>query len=87
MYVELTKVSGKGQVVIPQSIRESLKIKAGARFAVFGQDDTIVFKKVDLPTIADFKRLTEETSKIAKRKGIKKSDVEKAIREVRFKKK
>jgi AbrB family looped-hinge helix DNA binding protein len=48
MKVELTKISLKGQVVIPQRIREELSIEAGNRFVVYTVDGSIVFKKLDL---------------------------------------
>jgi AbrB family looped-hinge helix DNA binding protein len=86
MEVELTKISQKGQVVIPQDIRKKLGIKTGTRFAVFGEKDTVIFKKVEMPSIEDFKKLTEKTSRIAKKRGITKKDIEEAIREVRSKK-
>jgi len=48
MDVEVTKMSPKGQVVIPHRIRDELRITAGNRFFVYVKDDTIVFKKLDL---------------------------------------
>lgn len=73
--IQLTTTSPKGQVVIPQEIREELKIESGTKFAVYGKDDTIVFKRVEMPTIKDFERLVDFGVKFAKRKGIKESDV------------
>ncbi len=51
--VEVAVVSEKGQVVIPQEIRERLKISAGTRFAVYGRGDLVIFKKLELPAIKD----------------------------------
>ncbi|MBI2580751.1 AbrB/MazE/SpoVT family DNA-binding domain-containing protein [Candidatus Woesearchaeota archaeon] len=73
--VQITTTSPKGQVVIPQEIREHLKIEAGTKFAVYGRGDTIIFKKVELPTVKDFERLTSFGSAFAKKKGIRESDV------------
>lgn len=53
MEVELAKISQKGQVVIPQKIREALGISQGDRFVVYAKDDAIVFKKLDLPAADD----------------------------------
>lgn len=83
MDVELTKLSPKGQIVIPQNIREELKIKSGTRFAVYGQGDTIIFKRIEMPSVEDFKKLTRKTSKMAKSRGITKKDVDEAVKEVR----
>ncbi len=73
--VELTTTSPRGQVVIPKSIREKLNVKEGTRFAVYGRGDTIVFKKVEMPTIEDFDRLVDFGVEFARKKGIKKQDV------------
>ncbi|OYT53059.1 MAG: AbrB family transcriptional regulator [Candidatus Altiarchaeales archaeon ex4484_2] len=83
MNVELTRISGKGQLVIPQEIRKQLKIKKGTRFAVYGQDDTVILKKIQLPTLEDFNQLTRKTSEIARKKGITKKDIDKAIQETK----
>jgi AbrB family looped-hinge helix DNA binding protein len=37
-----TRVSSKGQVVIPEDIRKRLKLKSGSRFVVVGKDDVII---------------------------------------------
>ena len=50
-------IGPKGQVVIPQEIREQMKIESGTKFAVYGRGDTIIFKRVELPTVRDFERL------------------------------
>ena len=38
-----TKMSSKGQVVIPEDIRKRLNIKVGAQFVVVGEKDVIIF--------------------------------------------
>ena len=48
--IEFTKISSKGQIVIPKRIRQILKLEAGALFAVNEQGNNILLKKVDLPT-------------------------------------
>ncbi len=73
--VQMTTTSPKGQVVIPQEIREEMKIESGTKFAVYGRGDTIVFKKVELPTVKDFERLARSGRVFAKRKGIREKDV------------
>ncbi len=73
--VQVTTTSPKGQVVIPQEIREDMRIEAGTRFAVYGRGDTIIFKRVELPTVKDFEKLAKFGSEFAKKKGIKEADV------------
>lgn len=73
--VQITTTSPKGQVVIPQEIREQMHIQSGTKFAVYGRGDTIIFKKMELPTVKDFGKLAWFGRSFAKRKGIKEKDV------------
>lgn len=73
--VQMTTASEKGQVVIPQEIREELGIESGTKFAVYGKGDTIIFKRVDMPTAKDFEKLATFGRKFAKKKDIKEKDV------------
>ncbi len=46
--VEFTKVSTKGQIVIPRDIREEMGIKSGSVFSVLHpKNDMIVLKMID----------------------------------------
>ncbi len=82
--VELTTISMKGQVVIPQDIRKELEIKPGTKFAVYGKKDMVILKKVKIPSVEDFEKLVDYGIKFAKAKGIKsEEDVERMIHEAR----
>ncbi len=81
--LEITSVSSRGQVVIPQKIRDKLRIIEGEKFVVLGEDDTIVLKKLEVPSFRGFDKLLKKTREFAKRKGLKESDVEESIRELR----
>lgn len=81
--VATTKMSSRGQVVIPEEVRERLGLKMGAQFVVVGEGDTVVLKAIRAPSMKDFDHLIGEAQKAARRAGLKKSDIEKAIREVR----
>ncbi len=48
---EITTMSEKGQVVIPQEIRKHFGIKPKTRFVVFAVDNNIIMRKIDLPVI------------------------------------
>ncbi len=85
--IATTKLSSKGQIVIPESIRESLHMEAGTQFLVFGLDDTIVLKTITLPPASKFKSLLAKADKAAKAAGLKKADVSNAISQVRKAKK
>jgi AbrB family looped-hinge helix DNA binding protein len=44
-------VSDKGQVVIPQSIRQKLGIKRKTKLLVYGYKDGVVMKKIDTSNV------------------------------------
>ena len=47
--IEVTSVSSRGQIVIPQRIRARMKIQTGAKFVVIVEDDTLVLKQLEMP--------------------------------------
>lgn len=47
MNIEITRLSSKGQVVIPGNIREKLELSEGEVLAVSAQDNMIVLKKIE----------------------------------------
>jgi len=50
---EITTMSAKGQVVIPQSVREKLKLGPKTKLIVYGEGDTIIMRKVQLPDLKE----------------------------------
>ncbi len=85
--VATTKMSSKGQIVIPEKIRKQLKLKTGAQFVVVGENDVIILKSISPPSIDDFHNLIAEARKKGKQAGIKKSDIKEAILKSREKNK
>jgi AbrB family looped-hinge helix DNA binding protein len=81
--MKTTKLSKRGQIVIPQGVRKDLRLAEGDQFLVYGTGDTIVFKKLELPSIEELERLTSWGKKFAKKKRITRRKVAKAIREIR----
>jgi antitoxin PrlF len=79
--VETTSMSSRGQVVIPQAIRDMLHLDPGEKFIVIGEDDTILLKRLELPSALD--ALLKKTRALAKEKGITQRDVEDALKRVR----
>jgi len=84
--VSTTKMSSKGQVVIPENIRKQLNLKEGAQFVVLGEKDVVILKNITPPSMDDFDELIVKARKSAKKAGLKQSDVEDAILKVRGKK-
>ena len=84
MEVELTRVSEKGQVVIPSSLRRLMKIEKSDQFLVFGEGNTIILKKVEKPAFKkSFEQIANPLQKAAKQVGLTRKDLENAIRDVR----
>ncbi len=78
-----TKMSSKGQVVIPEDIRRELGLNAGTQFIVVGEDDVVILKMVKAPSMKDFDRLVRKARAQAKAAGLKRSDIASAVAEVR----
>jgi len=83
--IEVTSISSRGQVVIPRKIRERLNLQEGEKFVVVGENDTIVFKKLGVPSFKGFDKLLNKTREFAKKKGLKESDLSESIKESRRK--
>ena len=49
---DVTVVSEKGQVVIPQTIRKRLGIGPKTKLLVYGYEDAVIMKKLTVPDVA-----------------------------------
>jgi len=81
--LETTRMSSKGQVVIPEAVRNRLGLKAGAQFVVVGEKDVVVLKALGPPSMAEFDDLIAEARRQARRAGLKRPDIAAAIAKVR----
>ncbi|HOV74602.1 MAG TPA: AbrB/MazE/SpoVT family DNA-binding domain-containing protein [Candidatus Hydrogenedentes bacterium] len=81
--IATTKMSSRGQVVIPESIRDRLRLGPGVQFAVFAQGDVVMFKVINPPSADEFARLKRELQRQVRQGGLKQSDIPKAISKVR----
>ncbi len=81
-----TKMSSKGQVVIPEDIRIKLGLTTGAQFIVLGEDDIVIMKTINSPSMRDFDTLIRKARKNAKLAGLTQSDITRAVNEVRSEK-
>ena len=80
-----TKMSSKGQVVIPEEIRNRLGLKTGVKFVVLGERDVIILKAAAAPSMAEFNDLISKARKQVRKTGLKRSDVDEARKRVRGK--
>ncbi|MDP4012448.1 MAG: AbrB/MazE/SpoVT family DNA-binding domain-containing protein [Candidatus Nanoarchaeia archaeon] len=83
--LEVTSLSSRGQIVIPQGVRDRLDLHSGEKFVVIGEADTIILKKLEIPSFKGVDKLLKKTRDLAKKKGLKPSDVDEAIKRVRAK--
>lgn len=85
--VEITKMSSRGQVVVPQKAREESGAGEGTIFAVFGSKDAIVLKKIEIPDkeklIKDLEKISKEGRKRAEKLGLKEEDVPRLVHKLR----
>jgi AbrB family looped-hinge helix DNA binding protein len=58
--MELLKLSAKGQIVIPQEMREELEMREGTIIALERAKNMIVIKKVDTELVDKIKRSLED---------------------------
>lgn len=82
-----TKMTSKGQVVIPEETRKRLGMQPGTQFMVVEGKDALIFKVIQPPSMEDFDKLLAEARRQARKAGMKKSDIVDAIKQVRAKKK
>ena len=78
-----TRMSSRGQVVIPEEIRDKLGLKAGTQFVVVGNRDVVILKAISAPSVKEFNDLIGEARQQARRAGLKRSDIEAAVARVR----
>jgi AbrB family looped-hinge helix DNA binding protein len=80
---EVTSLSSKGQVVIPERIRKILNLTIGSKFVVITDGLNLLLKPLEEPKIEIFKELIAASRKFAKKEKIKKQDLEKTIKDIR----
>ena len=83
--VATTRMSSKGQVVIPEQIRIKLGLRAGVQFVVVGSPGVVILKTISPPDPADFDGLVADARRQARAARMRPADVARAVREVRKK--
>jgi AbrB family looped-hinge helix DNA binding protein len=80
-----TKLSSKGQVVIPEEIREKMQLHTGDQFIVIAEKDVVILKVITCPDLSEYSELIGITREVAKKVGLTKKDIKDAIVETRKK--
>jgi len=78
-----TKLSSKGQIVIPEDIREAMGLEPGVQFAVVYQGDSILLKVISEPSMKKLKALREKVRRQAQKAGVTDDEIHNAISDSR----
>jgi AbrB family looped-hinge helix DNA binding protein len=81
--VETTTLSSRGQVVLPQDVRERLNLKEGDKFLVMAEEDTVILKAIKPIPKEKFESMLEATREAVKKAGITPEDLNRTIERVR----
>jgi AbrB family looped-hinge helix DNA binding protein len=79
-------MSSKGQIVIPEEIRNRMGLQSGTQFVVVGDRDVVILKAISVPSMKEFDNLIAQARQQARKSGLRKSDVDAAIAKVRGRK-
>ncbi len=78
-----TRMSTRGQIVIPEEVRQAMQLRAGDSFVVVGRDDTIILKTVRMPSLDGLDDMLREVRAKARAAGLRPAHVRAAIRKAR----
>lgn len=78
-----TKLSSKGQVVIPEEIRKRLGLEEGMQFVVVGEGDVVILKAVAPPAMDELDDLLRQARRSAREAGLQPADVRRAVSRAR----
>ncbi len=83
--LEVTSLSTRGQVVIPNSIRENLRLEPGTKMIIIQEGDNILLKPIKAPRQNQFEKIIALGDRIREELDLKDGDIEDAIKKVRKK--
>lgn len=81
--IEVASLSSKGQIVIPNIIRNQLHLNTGTKLMIMTDGSNILLKPIETPQIDEFNDLILKSRKFQSSKKLKKTDIRKAITKVR----
>lgn len=65
MNYEITRLSSKGQLVIPSHLRKQLGFRTGTRLAMFTDGENVLLKPIPTPDVSAFRKMADEARKVA----------------------
>lgn len=81
--LDTTRMSSKGQVVIPEDVRTRLGLEAGVQFLVIGENDVVILKTISPPAMSDFDGIIRRARQQARASGMKPGAIAKAVAKAR----
>ena len=78
-----TRMSSRGQVVIPERIREQLSLEPGVEFVVVAKGDVLVLQRLSSPSWEQFDTLIRDARRQARIAGLTTRDVKRAVARAR----
>ena len=81
--LDVTSVSTRGQVVIPNEIRENMHLEPGTKLIVIQDGDNILLKPIKIPKKKQFEKIIALGEKVREEIDLKEKDIEAAIKNVR----
>ncbi len=82
--VEITRISTKGQIVIPRRIRDKFELEEGNVLSVMESDDAIVLRKIESSKVKSWEEATKPFRDASKKSGFTQEDLFKIIAESRL---
>jgi AbrB family looped-hinge helix DNA binding protein len=80
-----TKMSSKGQIVIPEDIRAIMGLITGDHFIIVAEKDVVILKLIKKPSLKEYAATIKKARLQAKQVGMKVEDVAHSIKTVRSK--
>ena len=82
-------MSSKGQIVIPHDIRKNIQADEGTLFAVVNGRDSVILKKIAMPSkaelIGELKSIAKDGKRRLESKGLTEKDIPELIHKIRAK--
>ncbi len=78
-----TKMSSKGQVVIPENIRKGMNLSSGDKFIIVAEKDVVILKLIKQPSLKEYTQVIKKARAQAKEVSMTEEDVNKSIKAIR----
>lgn len=78
-----TKMSSKGQVVIPEDIRSVMGLATGDNFVIVAEKDVVILKLIKKPSLKGYTDVIKKARLQAKQAGMTPEDIDEIIKAVR----